>query len=61
MSFDGGTLAWAALMSALALAYLVNLARDPAHNGVRLLKAALAWVTIISVCWLAVRWLTGTT
>ena len=61
MSFDGGTLTWAALLSALAIAYLINLARNPVHDGVRLLKAAAIWAMIIVFGWLAVRWLTGMT
>ena len=59
MNWDGGTIAWAVMMSALVLAYVMNMRRDPSLNGTRLVKIALIWVAIILGAWFLVRILTG--
>ena len=56
---DGGTIAWAALMRALVVAYLWNMRRDPGLEGTRMLKVALIWVAIILGAYLLVRAVTG--
>ena len=56
---DGGTIAWAALMSALVVAYLWNMRRDPGLEGPRMLKIALIWVAIIVGAFVLVRAVTG--
>ncbi len=59
MNMDGGSIAWAAMMSALVVAYLVGMKRDPSLSGNKMLKAALIWVGIIGGAYLLVRALTG--
>ncbi len=59
MNWDGGTIAWAAMMSALVVAYVVNMRRDPSLNGTRMVKVALIWAAIILGGWFLVRVLTG--
>ena len=59
MNVGGGTIAWAALMSALAVAYLIGMKRDPELSGNRMLKIALIWVAIIGGGFLLVRAITG--
>ena len=59
MNVDGGTIAWAALMSALAVAYLLGMKRDQNLSGNRMLKIALIWVGIIGGAYFLVRALTG--
>lgn len=59
MNADGGTFAWAALMAALVVAYIVGLKRDPNLNGNRMVKTALIWVGVIGVAYFLVRAFTG--
>ena len=59
MTFDGGMIAWAALMGALVVAYGLNMRRDPELDGRRMVKIALIWVAIILMGWFLVRILTG--
>ena len=59
MNMDGGTIAWAAMASALVVAYLMGMRRDPGLSGNRMLKIALIWVLIIGGGFLLVRALTG--
>ena len=59
MNMDGGSIAWAAMMGALVVAYVVNMRRDPSLNGTRMVKIALIWAAIILGGWFLVRMLTG--
>ena len=59
MNLDGGSIAWAAMLSALVVAYLINMRRDPALDGTRMVKIALIWVAIILGGWFLVRAITG--
>ena len=59
MNMDGGTIAWAAMMSALVVAYVVGMKRDPSANSTRLIKMAVIWVAIIVGAYLLVSALTG--
>jgi len=59
MNADGGTIAWAALMSALVVAYLWGMRRDSGLNSNRMIKIALIWVAIIGVAYILVRAFTG--
>ena len=59
MSANGGTIAWAALMTALVVAYLWGMKRDSSINSSRMIKTALIWVAIIGVAYFLVRALTG--
>ena len=59
MNIDGGTIAWAALSSALVIAYIVNMRRDPSLNSAKLVKIALVWAAIILGAWFLVSQLTG--
>lgn len=59
MSLGGGTIAWAALMSALAVAYLIGMKRDPGLDGNRMIKIALIWVAIIGGGYFLVSAITG--
>ena len=59
MNMDGGSIAWAAMMGALVVAYVVNMRRDPSLNGTRMVKIALIWAAIILGGWFLVRMFTG--
>lgn len=59
MNMDGGNIAWAAMMSALVVAYVMNMRRDPSLNGTRMVKIALIWAAIILGGWFLVRAFTG--
>ena len=59
MNMDGGTIAWAAMMSALVVAYVVGMKRDPSLNSTKLMKMAAIWVAIVLGAYLLVRAFTG--
>ena len=59
MNMDGGSIAWAAMMSALVIAFVINMRRDPSLDGTRLMKIALIWAAIIVGGWFLVRAITG--
>ena len=59
MNMDGGSIAWAAMMSALVIAFVINMRRDPSLDGTRLMKIALIWAAIILGGWFLVRAITG--
>ena len=59
MNIDGGSIAWAAMLSALVVAYLVNMRRDPSLSGTKMVKIALIWVGIIAGAYFLVRMFTG--
>ena len=59
MNMDGGTIAWAAMMSALVVAYVVGMKRDPSLNSTKLMKMAAIWVAIVVGAYLLVRTFTG--
>ena len=59
MNIDGGSIAWAAMLSALVVAYLVNMRRDPSLSGTKMVKIALIWGGIISGAYFLVRMFTG--
>jgi hypothetical protein len=59
MNADGGTIAWASLMAALVVAYIMGMKRDPTLNGNRMLKIALIWVGIIGGAYFLVRTISG--
>ena len=59
MNMDGGTIAWAAMMSALVVAYVVGMKRDPSLNSTKLMKIAAIWVAIVVGAYLLVRTITG--
>ncbi|WP_157799526.1 hypothetical protein [Qipengyuania seohaensis] len=54
----GGGWVWAALMGALAIAYLTGMRRDGMTGG-KMVRIALIWVAIIVVAYILVSWLTG--
>ena len=55
---SGGGWVWAALMGALAIAYLTRMRRD-GMTGSKMLKIAAIWVGIILGAYILVSWLTG--
>ena len=55
---SGGGWVWAALMGALAIAYLTGMRRD-GMTGSKMLKIAAIWVAIILGAYILVSWLTG--
>ena len=59
MNMGAGNVAWAAMMSALVVAYVINMRRDPSLNGTRMVKIALIWAAIILGGWFLVRAITG--
>lgn len=59
MSIGGGQIAWAALMAALVVAYLVGMKRGDGLRSTEIIKMALIWVAIIGGGYFLVSWLTG--
>ena len=59
MSMGGGQIAWAALMAALVVAYLVGMKRGDGLRSTEIIKMALIWVAIIGGGYFLVSWLTG--
>ena len=59
MSMGGGQIAWAALMAALVVAYLVGIKRGDGLRATEIIKMALIWVAIIGGGYFLVSWLTG--
>ena len=55
---SGGGWVWAALMGALAIAYLTGMRRDGMTSG-KMLSIAAIWVATILGAYIVVRWLTG--
>ena len=55
---SGGGWVWAALMGALAIAYLNGMRRD-GMTGSKMVKIAAIWVGIIFGAYILVSWLTG--
>ena len=55
---SGGGWVWAALMGALAIAYLTGMRRDGMTGG-KMLSIAAIWVAIILGAYIVVRCLTG--
>ena len=55
---SGGGWVWAALMGALAIAYLAGMRRD-GMTGSKMVKIASIWVGIILGAYILVSWLTG--
>ncbi|SFP42895.1 hypothetical protein [Qipengyuania nanhaisediminis] len=55
---SGGGWVWAALMGALAIAYLTGMRRD-GMTGSEMVKIAAIWVGIILGAYILVSWLTG--
>ena len=48
MSMGGGQIAWAALMAALVVAYLVGMKRGDGLRSTEIIKMALIWVATVS-------------
>ena len=59
MNFGGGEIAWAALMAALVVAYMVGMKRDDGLRANQMVKMALIWVGIIGGAYFLVSWFTG--
>lgn len=59
MSIGGGEIAWAAMMAALVVAYMVGMKRDDGLRANQIIKMALIWVGIIGGAYFIVSWLTG--
>ncbi|MBX7526818.1 hypothetical protein [Qipengyuania vesicularis] len=59
MNVGGGEIAWAALMAALVVAYMVGLKRDDGLRANQIVKMALIWVGIIGAAYFLVSWFTG--
>ena len=59
MNVGGGEIAWAALMAALVVAYMVGMKRDDGLRANQMVKMALIWVGIIGGAYFLVSWFTG--
>ena len=59
MSMGGGEVAWAAMMAALVVAYLVGMKRGDGLRSTEIIKMALIWVGIIGIAYFIVSWFTG--
>lgn len=59
MTMGGGELAWAAMMSALVVAYVIGLRRRDGLRANQIVKMALVWGGIIGIGYFIVSRLTG--
>lgn len=59
MTMGGGEIAWAAMMAALVVAYIIGMKRGDGLRANQMVKMALIWVGIIGVAYFLVRLLTG--